>query len=129
MERIKNKDIKITYNQYSSFTLSYLLDNKNVISKKYFECSIKEAFKDFKFHIRKNTTFYSPKLSEFASVTIRRLAWSLGVNMGEAIDYLVKELPKNINAEKVCECCKDKSKCYSCGFNNQNELVNMAIAS
>jgi hypothetical protein len=36
---------------------------------------------------------YAPNFSELAAVTVRRLAWAMGANMGQAVDVLVKALP------------------------------------
>jgi hypothetical protein len=59
---------------------------------------------------------YSPNFSELAAVSIRRLAWAMGSNMGQAVDAIVLLLPSSINTEKVCSACKDKSKCTACTF-------------
>ena len=71
---------------------------------------------------------YSPKFSELAAVTVRRLAWAMGANMGQAVDVLVKALPAFINAEKVCALCKDKTKCTACAFKNSGEMPQKALA-
>jgi hypothetical protein len=59
---------------------------------------------------------YSPNFSELAAVAIRRIAWAMGANMGQAVDAMVLCLPQSINAEKVCAACKDNTKCTSCIF-------------
>jgi hypothetical protein len=59
---------------------------------------------------------YSPNFSELAAVAIRRLAWAMGANMGQAVDAIVLCLPQSINAKKVCAACKDNSKCKACIF-------------
>jgi hypothetical protein len=59
---------------------------------------------------------YSPNFSELAAVAIRRLAWAMKANMGQAVDAMVLCLPRNINTEKVCAACKDNSKCSTCIF-------------
>jgi hypothetical protein len=59
---------------------------------------------------------YSPKFSELAAVAVRRLAWAMKANMRQAVDAIIVCLPRNINAEKVCEACKDKTKCTVCIF-------------
>ena len=59
---------------------------------------------------------YSPNFSELAAVSVRRLAWAMGGNMGQAVDAMVLLLPSKINQEKVCLACKDKSKCTACIF-------------
>jgi len=71
---------------------------------------------------------YSPNFSELAAVSVRRLAWAMGSNMGLAVDVMVKSLPAFIKAEKVCELCKDKTKCASCAFKNCGEMPQKANA-
>jgi len=61
--------------------------------------------------------FYTPQFSEMACVSVRRLAWALGVSMPKAIDIIVKELSSAFSSSFVCPQCKDKSKCGLCGFN------------
>ena len=71
---------------------------------------------------------YSPDFSEIAAVTVRRLAWAMGANMGQAVDVMVKSLPSFINADKVCGLCKDKTKCTVCAFKNCGEMPQKAVA-
>jgi hypothetical protein len=71
---------------------------------------------------------YSPNFSEIAAVSVRRLAWAMGANMGQAVDVMVKSLPAFINAEKVCALCRDKSKCSACAFKNCGEMPQNAMA-
>jgi hypothetical protein len=59
---------------------------------------------------------YGPKLSEFGSVSVRRLAWAIGTSMGEAVDFMVLYLPQKMDMSFVCNHCKDKSQCGACGF-------------
>jgi hypothetical protein len=59
---------------------------------------------------------YGPELTSFGSVSVRRLAWALGVNMAQAIDFMALYLPVKMDMSFVCPRCKDKSKCGSCGF-------------
>ena len=59
---------------------------------------------------------YSPNFSELAAVSVRRLAWAMGANMGQAVDAMVLLLPGHINQEKICTACKDSTKCVSCIF-------------
>jgi len=70
---------------------------------------------------------YSPDFSELAAVSVRRLAWAMGTNMGKAVDIMVKALPAFIRTEKVCELCKDKSKCKICIFKNSGEMPEKAL--
>jgi hypothetical protein len=69
-----------------------------------------------------NKRFYSPEFSEIAAVAVRRLAWAMGVSMGQAVDVMVKALPAYIRSEKVCELCRDNSKCSVCAFKNCGEM-------
>ena len=71
---------------------------------------------------------YAPNFSEIASVTVRRLAWAMGANMSQAVDVIVKAAPAFINAEKVCACCKDKTKCAACAFRNCGEMPEKALS-
>jgi len=70
---------------------------------------------------------YGPALSELSAVTVRRLAWAMGANMGQAVEVLVKALPAFINTEKVCALCKDTTKCPACAFKNAGEMPEKAL--
>jgi hypothetical protein len=71
---------------------------------------------------------YSPNFSEIAAVSVRRLAWAMGGNMGQAVDVMVRSLPAYIKADKVCELCRDKTKCDTCAFQNCGEMPQKALA-
>jgi len=71
---------------------------------------------------------YSPEFSELAAVTVRRLAWAMKGSMGQAVDVLVKALPAFINAEKVCELCRDKTKCAVCACKSCGEMPKKALS-
>jgi hypothetical protein len=71
-----------------------------------------------------NKRFYSPQISEKAVVTIRRLAWSLGLSMPKTIDILVNEISLIFSTSVVCPQCKDNSKCKSCGFHQPTTALN-----
>jgi hypothetical protein len=60
---------------------------------------------------------YGPNLSEFGAVSVRRLAWAMGINMAKAIDFMALSLPQKMDLAFVCSKCKDKSKCWTCTFN------------
>jgi hypothetical protein len=60
--------------------------------------------------------YYSPQFSEKATVSIRRLAWALGLSMPKTIDILVNEISLIFSSSVVCPKCIDKTKCHSCGF-------------
>ena len=72
--------------------------------------------------------YYSPQFSAMASVSIRRLAWALGVSMPKAIDIIVAELPSVFSPSFVCPRCKDRTKCELCGFNQTPAAETTAIA-
>jgi hypothetical protein len=37
---------------------------------------------------------YGPNLTEFGVISVRRLAWAIGTNMAEAIDFMAHYLPQ-----------------------------------
>ena len=63
--------------------------------------------------------FYTPQFSETASVSVRRFAWSINKPMTTAIETIIKLLPFIVDAQKVCQACKD-TKCESCAFHIKN---------
>jgi hypothetical protein len=66
---------------------------------------------------------YTPELSMESSCTLRRISWALGVPMTQGIEFVFDYLPQILDREKVCQGCRDKSKCPGCAFrpNNQNQ--------
>ena len=64
---------------------------------------------------------YTPELSMGASSSLRRIAWALNVPMTKAMEKVFEYLPKILDREKICEGCRDKSKCSKCAFNSHNE--------
>jgi primosomal protein N' len=71
---------------------------------------------------------YTPQFSNRATVTVRRLAWALSVSMPKAVDQIVGLLPSLFSPSVICPQCKDKSKCESCGFNQQCAAENAALS-
>ena len=63
---------------------------------------------------------YTPELTQSASVTLRRIAWSLGKPMTRTMNAIFMKLPKLMDKEKVCESCRDTSACNICGFNGHD---------
>ncbi len=61
---------------------------------------------------------YTPELSYESSCILRRIAWALGLPMTEAIDRVFDHIPEIVDREKVCQECRDKTKCDDCAFNN-----------
>jgi hypothetical protein len=72
---------------------------------------------------------YTPELSLESSRTLRRISWALGVPMTRGIECVFDYLPQILDREKVCQGCRDKSKCSYCAFsvNNQNQRGGVII--
>ena len=66
---------------------------------------------------------YTPELSMKSSRTLRRISWALGVPMTKGIEFVFDYLPQILDRKKVCQACRDKSKCPGRAFgpNNQNQ--------
>jgi len=64
--------------------------------------------------------FYTPKFSNRATISVRRLAWYMGKPMTKTINAVIQILPYMFNSTKVCNSCKDKTKCKYCAFNTPN---------
>lgn len=62
---------------------------------------------------------YTPELSFESSCTLRRISWALGVPMTRGIEFVFDYLPQILDRRKVCDACRDKSKCQECSFSNQ----------
>ena len=60
---------------------------------------------------------YTPELSQRSSCTLRRIAWALQIPMTKAIDMVFDYMPVVLDKNKVCEGCRDKSRCNECEFN------------
>jgi hypothetical protein len=60
---------------------------------------------------------YTPELSMRSSSTLRRISWALGVPMTKGIEFLFDYLPQILDREKVCQGCRDRTKCAECSFN------------
>jgi hypothetical protein len=73
--------------------------------------------------------YYSPQFSQLAAVSVRRLAWALGVSMPKAVDQIVSLLPSMFSPSVVCTQCKDNTKCNSCGFNQVAAAENAAAVN
>jgi hypothetical protein len=63
---------------------------------------------------------YTPELSLESSRTLRRITWALGVPMTQAIERVFEYMPKFLDRNKVCDACRDKSKCCECLFSNNH---------
>jgi recombinational DNA repair protein RecR len=62
---------------------------------------------------------YTPTLSFRASCTLRRIAWALGIPMTKAIERVFDHMPQLLDRQKICDECRDNSRCDECAFNNQ----------
>ena len=60
---------------------------------------------------------YTPELSQKHSCTLRRIAWVLGMPMTEAIEEVFDYLGRVMDKTRICELCRDKTKCSDCVFN------------
>ena len=63
---------------------------------------------------------YTPEPSLKSSSTLRKIAWALDMPMTRAIERIFEYLPEVLDREKVCQKCRDKSKCRECPFSNHN---------
>ena len=61
---------------------------------------------------------YTPELSRRSSCTLRRIAWALQVPMTKAIDMVFDYIPVILDKKKVCDGCRDKSRCAECEFSD-----------
>lgn len=69
---------------------------------------------------------YTPELSPYHSGTLRRISWALGKPMTRVIESIFDNLDLFIDPDKICEKCRDKSRCESCYFHT-GRRVNEAI--
>jgi len=60
---------------------------------------------------------YTPELSYEDSCTLRRLAWAMKMPMTKAITEVIEHVSRIVDQDKVCDSCRDKTKCDSCAFN------------
>ena len=60
--------------------------------------------------------YYSPQFTALAAVSVRRLAWAMGVSMPAAVDIMARLMPSVVDPAKVCLACQDNSKCQVCSF-------------
>ena len=59
---------------------------------------------------------YTPELSFKSSCTLRRIAWALDMPMTKTMEKIFENLPKIFDRQKICEKCKDKTRCEDCRF-------------
>jgi hypothetical protein len=59
---------------------------------------------------------YTPPLSDFSVISLRRLAWAMGTTMGKAFGRMVRLMPVMVDSTLVCQRCRDNTKCSACAF-------------
>jgi hypothetical protein len=62
---------------------------------------------------------YTPELSQRHSCTLRRIAWALEMPMTKAIERVFDHVGMTVDHKKVCEKCRDKTRCQECIFNSK----------
>jgi len=62
---------------------------------------------------------YTPELSQKHSCTLRRIAWALDTPMTRAIEEVFDYLGRILDNSKVCEACRDNTRCGDCVFNSK----------
>jgi hypothetical protein len=70
---------------------------------------------------------YTLRFSNQATVTVRRLAWALGLPMTKTVDIIINEISTVFLSSVVCPKCKDKTKCNLCGFHQQTKAIKSAL--
>jgi len=65
---------------------------------------------------------YWPELTMKSSRTLRRIAWALDMPRTKALEKIFEYLPEILDNEKVCQACRDRSKCSDCQFNFQARI-------
>ena len=58
----------------------------------------------------------TPELNYQNSCILRRIAWWLEKPMTYAIQVVLGDYAKALNAEEICKACQDKTKCKGCPF-------------
>ena len=64
---------------------------------------------------------YTPELSNCQSCTLRRIAWAMGMPMTKAMKEVFDYMGSTLDPKKVCNACRDKTKCPSCAFNRKGQ--------
>ena len=59
---------------------------------------------------------YTPELSQKHSCTLRRIAWALNMPMTKAMDAVFDYIGQAVDSKRVCESCRDKTRCENCVF-------------
>ena len=64
---------------------------------------------------------YTPELSQRSSSVLRRLAWALDIPMTKAMERVIEHITMIVDNKKVCSKCRDKTKCNTCVFKQNNK--------
>lgn len=62
---------------------------------------------------------YTPELCQEDSCTLRRIAWALGIPMTKAMAHIMDYIANAIDENKICEACREKTRCSNCAFNTK----------
>ena len=65
---------------------------------------------------------YTPELSQQYSATLRRIAWALNIPMTQAIEKIFDHVVSVVEQKRVCDKCRDKTKCAVCLFRKEENL-------
>jgi len=65
---------------------------------------------------------YTPILSYQHSCTLRRIAWALEKPMTEAIGEILDYISSAVDGNKICEACRDRTRCQDCIFNGKEVI-------
>lgn len=65
---------------------------------------------------------YTPQLSQKHSSTLRRIAWALEEPMTKTIEKVFDHVSTLIDSKKVCNACRDKTKCSQCVFHSDQAI-------
>ena len=71
---------------------------------------------------------YTPELSQKYSCTLRRIAWALDEPMTVAIKIVLDHTANAIESAKVCEKCRDKTRCHECAFYKENNCKKCPVS-
>ncbi len=91
-------------------------ERKNGTSyQEYFQPEIDEKHRRAFKRMRERSR-YSPVISDENSRNLRRMAWAARQPMTKTLDEIIILVGKQIDREKVCKACSDKSFCPECLF-------------
>lgn len=62
---------------------------------------------------------YTPELCLDDSAALRRIAWSLGLPRTKALSKIVGLAVHKRDHWRICDKCRDKSKCNTCIFKGE----------